>query len=553
MNAYKMLIVDDEPLTRQFFAMNVSRLHPSWICAGEAGDGEEALAMIEAGRQFDLVLTDIKMPAMSGLELAKALSVRKDAPHVAVLSGYDEFTLAKEAMAYGVHHYLLKPIVNEELVRMLSDVAQRLEAERAEAAAFRSLLSLSAETKEQVARNMLRAVVTENHMEINMLYPMMHRLKISLLDAEGTVLVAELDECELIERNVTAASAALYRYIVHQTAVELAGAARPDDPPLLPFIDHRQRTAVFVAGDDGEDVLRRCRTWFRELATTVYGMTKLRLWGACGAPEMELLQLGGSYRQASAALQRKWFADPADHLELLGYGGGAEERSGRLERAILSLRADPEALRGPLLRDQLAEISRELAPLDRRRLLLLGGAVLRRWTDGRPEGGLEARCMRALRDLSDSYPDDGGETGLTDRQAASLIVDMLEKFHGLDRNTGCGEAGAADEHELVAKAKAYILERYAEPLSLAHLAETFGVSPNYLSSLFHHHAQESYIKFLTRVRMERAAALLGVKPAAKVYDVAEKVGYVSVKHFSYVFKQHFGVPPGQFQEMARRR
>ena len=115
-----------------------------------------------------------------------------------------------------------------------------------------------------------------------------------------------------------------------------------------------------------------------------------------------------------------------------------------------------------------------------------------------------------------------------------------------------GASGSVGEHETVTRVKAYIHAHFAEPLSLALIADKMGVSPGYLSSLFHQNTQESYIKFLTRVRMEHAAQLLRAKPPEKVYDVAEKVGYLSVKHFSYVFKQHFGTPPGEYQERAWR-
>ena len=116
------------------------------------------------------------------------------------------------------------------------------------------------------------------------------------------------------------------------------------------------------------------------------------------------------------------------------------------------------------------------------------------------------------------------------------------------RNTTDSDRNSlATEHEIVTHAKQYVDTNYPQPLSLALIAEKVGVTPGYLSSLFHRDAGESYIKYLTRIRMEQAAMLLRRQPAEKVYDVAERIGYVSVKHFSYVFKQHYGVPPGEYQ------
>lgn len=545
---YKLLIVDDEPLTRQFFRMNVGLLHPQWICADEAGDGGEALAHLDEGRTYDLIVTDIRMPGMSGLELARELAARRAPPHVVILSGYDEFALAKEAMEYGVQYYLLKPVVNEELVDVLGKLAAQLTAQRAEETAYRTLLSLSSETREQVARNFLRAVVADNNMEIKVLYPMLHRLKISLLDAEGAILMVELDESQLLERDISFSHATLYRYIVNQTAAELAASG----PGTISFIDNEERTVIFVAGDDADDVLRRGRQLFRELASTIAGMTGLRLWGAYGDPEMDVLQLNVSYRKARAAIKEMLFADPGDHANLLTGNEDWDLKRRKLEAAVaafLAATSDNNALQQHAA---LQAMARELEPIDRRRLILFGRYLLKRMNDGLPgETGQErsGSAVQALLQRTRTVPE---RQNYTQEEAIALFREMLEAFHAHGAPNDSSQVREANEHEIVTRVKAYILDHFAEPLSLAHIAEKMGVSPSYLSSLFHQNTQESYIKFLTRVRMEHAASLLRKKPPEKVYDVAEKVGYLSVKHFSYVFKQHFGYPPGQYQDKALR-
>jgi len=105
-----------------------------------------------------------------------------------------------------------------------------------------------------------------------------------------------------------------------------------------------------------------------------------------------------------------------------------------------------------------------------------------------------------------------------------------------------------EEIDYIAKAKNYIYIHYSEPISLALVAEKVCVSASYLSSIFHEKVGESYIKFLTRVRMKQATRLLKIKPNLKIYGVARKVGYVSVKDFSYIFKKYFGQTPGKYQE-----
>lgn len=136
---------------------------------------------------------------------------------------------------------------------------------------------------------------------------------------------------------------------------------------------------------------------------------------------------------------------------------------------------------------------------------------------------------------------------LTKETIAALYLKIIKLF---DSNH-FPNAVILDEQNIVTKAKEIIYAHYSEPLSLALIAERIDVSSGYLSHIFHKKVNEPYIKFLTRVRMEQAAKLLKEKPAAKVYEVAEKVGYLSVKHFCYVFKQFHGMPPGEFQDLAK--
>lgn len=543
---YKLLIVDDEPLTRQYFKQNVHMLHPEWICTAEAEDGAEALMLLERGETFDLIVTDIRMPVMSGLEMAQRLSSLPSSPRVIILSGYDEFALAKEAMHYGVYDFLLKPIVKEELVAALRKIADQITADRADEAAYRTLLSLSSESGHQVTRNFLRAVVSDNDMEIKVLYPLLFRLKISLLEAEGAIMIVDLDESQLLERDISNRHLSLYRYIVHQTAAELTAASHG----IFPFIDNEERTVFLVSGDDAEDVYLRCGRLYDKLARTVFDMTKMRLWGAVGSSELEVLQLNASYRNAAAAMKHRLFVDAGRPFSLFVADTVLDAQSERLDKAIGSLHAaiaDDDEMQ---VHAELQAIVKEVAPIDRRKLFDLGTYILERTNVDYTEEAKRKRIDSALRKMKQLVHSNNAM--YSREEAVAFYRRMIDGLRTEDLGDSSSDSIRANEHEIVTKVKAYILAKFAEPLSLAHIAEMMGVTPSYLSSLFHRNTQESYIKFLTRIRMEHAAALLRSKPAEKVYDVAEKVGYISVKHFSYVFKQHFGIPPGEYQEKQLR-
>lgn len=375
--------------------------------------------------------------------------------------------------------------------------------------------------------------------EAKVLYPLLHRLKINLIEAEGAIMLVDLDDGQLIDRGISQSDHALFRYIVHQTASELAEAGSG----IVLFVDHEQRTAMLVPGDDEPDVRTRCAAAFANLSKAIADMTGLGLWGAVGSSEMEVQQLGASYRTASDLMLQRLFADRQE-LFMGNLGGDHPDPSLRAEK----LRALVAAIGASLAEGRETELEAALrtfvhlmSPASRLGSLRLGAYLIQTLSPGVPA----ERRQAALQFAVWVHRQDAAAGSSSADALIALYTKMLHHLRAAQpKAVTTQDPGSGGEHETITKMKAYIHAHYAEPLSLVLIADKLGVSPGYLSSLFHQNTQESYIKFLTRIRMEHAARMLRSKPPEKVYDVAEKVGYLSVKHFSYVFKQHYGIPPG---------
>ena len=121
---FTALIVEDEPLMREYLMLHLTSIHGMWKTEGCARDGLEALALLKA-RPFDLVITDIKMPHMDGLELADYIHVNHPGTDVIILTGYSEFDYARAAMRANAADYLLKPLQDVELHKALSKLAAK--------------------------------------------------------------------------------------------------------------------------------------------------------------------------------------------------------------------------------------------------------------------------------------------------------------------------------------------------------------------------------------------------------------------------------------------
>ncbi|CAH0120651.1 Regulator of RpoS [Paenibacillus sp. CECT 9249] len=536
---YSILVVDDEKLTRDFLQTNIPRWKERWEVRSVAIDGRDAWEMMQQER-YDLVITDIKMSEMDGLELCRLIAARFPQQKIIILSGYDEFPLAQEAIRYGVDNYLLKPILKEELTQALDMIERELEQSSTNELALQAMKSVSEMTHKQVIKQFLAAAATGNDIDVKTLHPLMYRLKVNLIEADAAVMVLALDENVLLAQSGAASDSSVFRFIVRQMAEELA-----EELGLgIVFNDTEQNTCVFVTGEDERHIAANCRRLYEPLSEALLRHTKLTITGAIGTAVSDVLQLDVSYRHARDGIQMRLIHGTG---KLYGYDAdpGHTSRDQALIREIdhclLNIGA---ALREPDEWAYLAPLRQYadcIEPVGVRQAQLFGIAMIRYVesvrTDKLPEQTEAA--INALKKLA-IY---------NDRLTRENVVDIFKE--ALQRLRGGHAPNGWDEQDMVARAKAYICEHYGEPISLALIAEKIGVSSAYLSSVFSQRHQEGYIKFLTRIRMEQAAKLLKQSSRHKIADIAAKVGYLSSKHFSHVFKQHYGMPPGEFQEKYR--
>ena len=125
----KVFLVEDETIIRQGIKNNIDWNSNGFELVGEAGDGEYAYPMI-LKHQPDILLTDVKMPFMDGLELSRAVKKALPRTRIIVFSGYNEFDYAKEAIKIGISDYLLKPVTSASLIESLKKVADQILEER---------------------------------------------------------------------------------------------------------------------------------------------------------------------------------------------------------------------------------------------------------------------------------------------------------------------------------------------------------------------------------------------------------------------------------------
>jgi len=509
---YKIMIVDDEQLTRTFLKTIIPTLHPKWQVVAEPSDGEEACSML-ATQHFDLVITDIKMPIMDGVALCEYIHL--NFPHIitVILSGYGEFEYAKKAISFNVTNYLLKPIANEELQTMLNEIAFTLDQKTISNLEHLKLLQLSSKYKDEITTNFLQAIISQSHVQIKTLFPLLYQLDINLMDEEGVILLLQQSHITFSEKN-TLKNLSLTKLLIYQTALEVLCAT---DNRV--FLDSNSNTLIYMPLNQTIDLKEAVYVIHNSINKAFTETTSIELITYVGSIESDILQLGLSYDNSKKTLLQSMFSATESHVLFYKdnlYSDHINQMTSMISTLGYAL-STHDPITTKLMKDNLLEFS--------------SSYILPTTTT--------YFCFYIINYLCNYLSLDN--LNLVDVIDLQLGIDTLENI--LNKPIMDDLA----ENKLVSKVKFFIIEHYHEPISLSLIADTLSVSPSYLSNLFHTSVGQSYVKYLTDVRMKQAALLLRSDKKITLEEITKKVGYISVKHFSYVFKKYFNMTTSEYR------
>lgn len=533
---YNVLLVDDEKLTLDYLSLSIPKQDSDWSIANVCYDGISALEWLE-DHKADLIITDIKMPEMTGLELCQAVLEKNPQQKIIILSGYDEFQFAQQAIKFGVKDYLLKPISLTNLKETLETIKQALNAEQTEEYMYDRLLELSEEGKLQIVSRFIQAIINDSYVETKSLHPIIHRMKINLLDGAGIIMKISWDEDILLSQNVPVSDLPLYKYILYRLTLELAEQYPAN---IWVSLDQNEDVVTLLSAETYHLASNLAENFLDEIKKNKFPYIDLTLSAGQSTAFEDILMINDAYQEASIALDCRLLSCK-DKLYIY------DEIDISLVTRIKKLREYIQALYSVIIKEQSTEQS---LYIDAIIALIPDAARKNRIAIGR----YLVQCFTArqissdtnqMRYVSSLIPQLATESNLTLRDYLLKVIRLLSS----PQHTNLpAPNGIVSEGNIVDRAKQYIRLHYASPISLALIAEEIGVSPNYLSTLFHTEAGESYIKYLTGIRMENAVNYMKSDPCIKIYEIAEKVGYINVKHFSYVFKQYYRTSPGEYQQ-----
>ena len=484
---YRVLIVDDELPALRFVQNIIEKYVPGYQIVGTCTSGEQGLEFL-TDRSVDVLITDISMHGMSGIDLAKQARTRLPDLHILIISGYGEFEYAQGAIQVGVDDYILKPVSISKMVSVLESIKDKLDSERVEQAS--ALLPAMAcgqpYSKEDAARlyghkNFRFALVRWGNLDMTMAKTLT-ATSLVMPPHERFYVLRGRDEDERI-------------------------LICPDDSPETFLTD----LSVYTTQPG------KLSTWTAIYTTSSQGMDRLQSFISASLDLMyrrvivgkhQILQFTGS-RTSEERIKL-----PAADLKQLSYFVSVG-KTRMIKDYFVSLAIQWEKNQMP--QRQVWHMCRQL---------IHQVAAM--------QTPMYSRLEEVLQEFNDLI------------RCANTYSDLMSATYSLLFDDGSVRDKKLSTKELYDYAVQYIVEHYAHPLSMQSVCDEIGISQTYLSRLFRKYSDTTFNAYLTRCRMEAAKQLLRDKPDLLLRDVAACVGYEDSSYFTKVFHQYTGLTPSQY-------
>lgn len=517
---YTILIVDDERLELEAFSEDVPWASMGIRVIGTAKNGREALELTQR-LSPDIILTDVRMPIMDGLEFAKRAKQHDKKVKIVFLSGHDEFQYIKTALAVEASGYLLKPIDMEELTQLMEKVKAKCEEAK-----------MTAQSEEMAKDKLLRRLLTEDSPE--------HRSQLAerlhQLERTGLPLFSDYKAAFLSVSN-------------GMDAGETSG---PVSEPIQSSVRESLYRCLRALGFTG-----RCIEWesgsFAALYRTDPGGGDEAMWERLQhmlAEDFPIrltvgLSRTGNRLEDGHALFRE-ARQACEHVFYEGIGSLLE--AGSLPEPVTG-EIDAEETKLLLCRlighlqaeESEAEVARFFGELRKRRMhwhLVRAAAV-------RLASGVLQHYGAAMKELA--MPVMNSEWTIMNDCAtmAEIEAHVRDVCHRLVM--ALSEKDKDRHQQVVRRIRAIIDASFHKPLTVEDIAREVYLSPNYIRSLFKEKTGQTILEVITRKRMEHASALLADK-SLKIHEVAVRVGYENVSYFCSIFQKTTGLTPNGYRK-----
>lgn len=528
----KVFLVEDEFVVREGIKNNVDWKSHGYDFCGEASDGELAFPMIQKLKP-DIVITDIRMPFMDGLALSKL--IKKEMPwiEIIILSGFEEFEYAKEGIKIGIAQYLLKPISGEDLLKEVDTVAEKIIEKQKESEIREKYLREMEENFLKERKDLFQYLVTGSKSAAELL-EMADKLNIDLSSMWYNIVL-------MVTKSINHA-----QNEYSNSLIEIEEKLKEiDDDHILIFDRNLEGKAFLFKADSKEELETIQKDYLTKVVNILKDYENVRYFGGIGLPVNRLRELPVSFESASHAFAHRYLVS-----ESLILNGEEMRQREYLKKEEFDLsNVNPKQIDRNKIKEFLKVGDKEEVIYFVEEFFRdLGSSVMKsnmfRQYITMDVYFCVVDFLEGLQIQREEIEPFDITSGIlqTQESAMEYVTCIVKKALDLREKTASNRYG-----DVVDEVMRYIEENYAdEELSLNVLASHVNFSPNHLSMIFSQQTGQTFIKYLTDFRMNKAKELLRCT-GKKSSVISMEVGYKDPHYFSYLFKKTQGMTPTQYR------
>jgi two-component system response regulator YesN len=540
---YQVLLVDDEFLVRDAIKNNLNWEALGFELAGDCQNGKEAIEFLKA-HAVDVVITDICMPYVDGLELSRHLYNHYPGTVIIIFSGFGEFDYAKKAIQYQVSDYLLKPVTPEELKQVLVRTREKLDENHREEKKLQRMEAASQEYMKNamvIRSNMLSQMVsgTASADELR-----------ERLEAQGIIFTSRAYRTAILDIDIYSdihepspeekQESALMAFVVYNISDEIMR----DSHAGLAYQETGNRTCLLFMTDAPKESGKAAMEICCRVQEKVKELMGLSISVGIGGWVGELAGLHRSFEQAETALSYRYFLGEGIRIDTETFRPGEYSRKG--------------------LYLNLAELETAVKINDRQQIRALLEAIEKEIVEQLPNRNEACACLQqVVQTVSGIREGIAGNTEEEREEREKLLVRILKRRrfqdaaalveqYACDTALSLRKLNSTSGQKQAALALDYIQSHYSDPdLNLNSLCSYLGISTSHFSSVFKEATGQTFMEVLIRTRMDRARELLE-NTTMKNYEIAEKVGFADPHYFSISFKKATGKTPTEYAREMRK-
>lgn len=538
MYLYKILIVDDEEEVRSSIMRKMQWEQLGYQLVGDAENGEDALEKVRV-LEPDLVLTDIKMPYMDGLTLTKYIKEERNSTEIVIFSGFDDFEYAQKAIKLGIIEYILKPVNVVELTEILKKLKLKMDERIAEKRNIQAL-RLDYQRMLPVLKEHFLGDLVQGRLNHIAILEGFNRFNLCVKDGPSWIVATTHIELSMIEQDEQ-------RLNLH------------DEVDLIP-LSVEQIICEKLMGDfqfetfgtaTGTCILCAIHTK-QEMERFMNKLNQVCL--EC----KKILELNVTIGLGKAYTKQELIKDSYDEAKnAIGYratiGSGMVIYISDVEVMHVGILKFDEQSEGKLIhaikfgeREEIIEVIENLMHKMKAAKVHTNQHQV-----------YVMAIIHAMMEMAQKYELDTnqiwGKEDYFKVMGRLLTIQSMQNFiinSALSIHENLHKERYDTMKQLIVEAKKYITEHFTNPdLSVEMVCEHLHISQAYFSTLFKKETGQTYISYLTELRLNKAIELLN-KTEDKTYIIANKVGYTEPNYFSYVFKKNFGIAPSRYQRRA---